>query len=389
MIYHLADYFYSTGHITPYWRILRYVTVRAGLAVFTALALSFILGPLVVKILRRYKASQTVRREHCEELNKLHEGKQGTPTMGGILILVVLVITTLLWADLSQLGIRLMLFTTVCLGTIGFLDDYLKLVKKNSKGLSWRYKVMGQIALGIIVGSFILHNGLVAAKLWGPDIDPGMESVSPYLNREFTDVLTVPFFKNFLLPLGAAYLFLAVLVVVASSNAVNLTDGLDGLAIGHIIFCALVYTIFAYVVGNWKAARYLNVLFIQGSAELAVFCAALVGAGIGFLWFNCHPAEMFMGDTGSLSLGGIVGVVALLIKMELVLIIVGGVFVMEALSVILQVGSFRFRRKRVFRCAPLHHHYEFGGLKETKIVVRFWIVGIILALLALSTLKLR
>lgn len=390
MIYLLADYLYTAGWHAPYWRVLRYVTVRAGLAVLTALALSFLLGPLVERILRSYKIGQNIRREYVENLYQLHKGKQGTPTMGGILILAVLLLTTLLWADLTELKIALMILATIILGSIGFMDDYLKLVKKNSRGLRPRYKLMGQIALGLVVGCFVLFHGLPAAKLWDHHVPRTLDSALPYLTREYTDAVTVPFFKNLILHLGVGYLAFAVLVVMASSNAVNLTDGLDGLAVGQIVFCALVFTICAYVSGNWFIAQYLNLLYISGAAELAVFCAALVGAGIGFLWFNCSPASMFMGDTGSLSLGGILGVVALLIKMEYLLVIVGGVFVIETLSVILQVWSFRLRGgQRLFRMAPLHHHFELGGMAEQKVVVRFWIVGVILALLALSTLKLR
>ena len=390
MIFTLAEYCYQHQLWHPYSRVLRYITVRGGLAIFTALFLSFLLGPLVLRILRRYKIGQNIRQEHVKDLYALHKTKQGTPTMGGILILAVLMLTTLLWADLSHLNIKIMLLTTIGLGAIGFYDDYLKLVKKNNKGLKPRYKLMGQVGIGLVVGCMIYFGGLTGAKLWGAGIPRTLDSVLPFLSQDYTTVLTVPFIKDLLLPLGVCYLFFAILMVVASSNAVNLTDGLDGLAIGQITLCALVYTIFAYAVGNWRIAHYLNILYISGSGELTVFCAALLGAGLGFLWFNCNPAEMFMGDTGSLSLGGILGVVALLIKMELVLVIAGGVFVLETLSVILQVWSYRLRGgKRIFRMAPFHHHLELGGLKETKVVIRLWITAIVCSILALSSLKLR
>ena len=389
MIYQLAEYCFRDGLWHPYSRVLRYITVRAGLAIFTALFLSFVLGPLVLMVLRRYKIGQNIRQEHVKDLYALHKGKQGTPTMGGILILAVLVLTTLLWADWGALNIQIMLLATVCLGALGFMDDYLKLVKKNNKGLPARYKLMGQVGIGLAVGCLIYFNGLPAAKMWEPGAAASGAN-GPLLTMQWTDVLTVPFVKDWLLGLGALYILFAIFVVVSSSNAVNLTDGLDGLAIGQISLCALVYTIFAYAAGNWRIADYLNILYIEGSGELTVFCAALLGAGLGFLWFNCNPAQMFMGDTGSLSLGGILGVVALLIKMELVLVIAGGVFVLETLSVILQVWSFRHRGgKRIFRMAPVHHHFELGGWPEQRVVVRFWIVGMILALAALTTLKLR
>lgn len=388
MINFLAEYCFRHDLLLPYSRVLRYITVRAGLAIFTALFLSFIIGPLVLRVLRRYKIGQNIRQEHVKDLYALHKGKQGTPTMGGILILSVLVLTTLLWADWGALNVQVVLLATVGLGALGFMDDYLKLVKKNNKGLPARYKLMGQVGLGLAVGCLIYFNGLPGAKMWGPGA--AATGGGPLLTMQWTDVLTVPFVKDWLIPLGALYILFAILVVVASSNSVNLTDGLDGLAIGQITLCALVYTIFAYAVGNWRIADYLNILYIEGSGELTVFCAALLGAGLGFLWFNCNPAQMFMGDTGSLSLGGILGVVALLIKMELVLVIAGGVFVLETLSVILQVWSFRHRGgKRIFRMAPIHHHFELGGWPEQRVVVRFWIIGMILALAALTTLKLR
>jgi phospho-N-acetylmuramoyl-pentapeptide-transferase len=292
----------------------------------------------------------------------------GTPTMGGLLILVSTLVPTFLWADVRNPFVQLLFASTLWLGAIGFLDDYLKVVRHYPKGLIGRYKLAGQFALGLGVAIFIYFQ-------------PWQEGI---VTRT-----SLPFLKNVYLDLGVLYALFVMVVVTGTSNAVNLTDGLDGLAIGLLALAFSAFAVMAYVSGHAKFARYLNILFIEGSGELTVFCGAAVGAALGFLWYNAHPAEVFMGDTGSLPLGGALAVVATCIKMELLLLVVGGVFVAEALSVIIQVGSFRLRGRRVFKMAPLHHHFELSNWSETRVVVRFWIVAVLFGLLTLSTLKLR
>lgn len=344
--------------------VFRYITFRAAYATITALLLSFLLGPVVIRRLREKLILQKIREEGPES----HLKKAGTPTMGGILILASILVPTLLWADIRAPFVQLMLLATVWLGAIGFLDDYLKVVRHYPKGLVGRYKLAGQFAIGLAVAIFLY------AQPW-PD---GVVTKT-----------SLPFLKNTYLDLGLLYALFVMVVVTGTSNAVNLTDGLDGLAIGLLALAFSTFAVMAYVSGHAKFARYLNILFIEGAGELTVFCGAAVGAALGFLWYNAHPADVFMGDTGSLPLGGALAIVATCIKMEFLLVVVGGVFVLEALSVILQVGSFRLRRKRVLRMAPLHHHFELAGWSETRVVVRFWIVAVLLGLLSLSTLKLR
>jgi len=295
----------------------------------------------------------------------MHKDKAGTPTMGGLLIVTAIVISTLLWGDMTNKYVLLALVSIIWLCVVGFLDDYLKMKLKKSKGLTARSKFIGQIMLGLMLGLYV------------------------YFDPQIGKQLDTPFLKNLVMNLGIFYVLFTMTVIVGSSNAVNLTDGLDGLAIGCTIIVVLTYTALSYITGNAKISEYLNIIYIPGTGELAVFCAAMLGAGLGFLWFNCFPANVFMGDTGSLALGGAIGVVATFIKKELLLLIVGGIFVMEALSVIIQVTSFRFFRKRVFLMAPIHHHFQMKGWSESKVVIRFWIIGIILALVSLSTLKLR
>lgn len=357
LLYPLRDFFHG-------FNVFRYITFRAAYALVTALLLSFLVGPWLIAKLRRWK----MRDEGREDAPDSHQAKGGTPTMGGLLILFCIVIPTLLWADLTNRYIWIALGATTWLGAVGFADDYLKKIRHRSLGLVAGEKFGGQILLGILVGVILL--------LW--PLDPA------FITR--TNLL---FLKNYLLELGWFYIPFVVIVIVGASNAVNLTDGLDGLAVGIVLFAAAAYAGMCYVVGNIKIAEYLNVTFLRGSGELTVFCATMIGASLGFLWFNAHPAEVFMGDTGALALGGALGTVAVLIKQELLLLIVGGVFVMEALSVILQVGSFKLTGKRIFRMSPLHHHFELLGWSESKIVVRFWILAMIFALLALSTLKIR
>ena len=345
--------------------VFRYLTFRTGAAVMTALIVSFIFGPMLIRALQsRQKGGQPIR-DDGPETHLLT--KKGTPTMGGFLILLAVTVATLLWADLTNGYVWAALGVTIAYGAIGFIDDYLKVIRRDSRGLPGRLKLALQGAIA------------AAATLW----------IMKLMPSELSTVITVPFFKNLLLDFGWMYIFAAVFVMVGSSNAVNLTDGLDGLAIGPVMIAAGVFALIAYLVGNAVFAGYLQVRHVPGSGELTVFCGALVGSGMGFLWFNAPPAKIFMGDTGSLSLGGALGVVSVITKHELVLAIVGGLFVLETVSVIVQVASFKLTGRRVFRMAPLHHHFEKKGWAESTIVIRFWIIAAILALAGLSTLKLR
>lgn len=347
-----------------FFNVFRYITFRSAYAAVTALLLSFILGPWIIRRLRR--------RQFVEVQSGLqpvtHRAKQGTPTMGGILVLLSLIVPTLLWADITNRYIQMILGTTIWLGAIGLLDDYLKVVKKFPRGLVGRYKLAGQIFLGLVLG--------VILTAYAPEPDWATKTA-------------VPFFKNAVIDFRFLYVPFIIVVIAGFSNGVNLTDGLDGLAIGLVALAAFTFAGMAYLTGNAKFAEYLNIPFLTGVGELTVFCAALAGAALGFLWFNAHPAQVFMGDTGSLALGGALAAVAVFIKMEFLLALVGGVFVIEVLSVVIQVLSFKRRGKRVFRMAPLHHHFEESGWPEQRVVVRFWIIGILCALLSLSTLKLR
>ncbi len=341
--------------------VFRYITFRTMYAILTALVICFILGPVIIRYLQRLKIGQQVRTDGPQS----HLDKSGTPTMGGIMILVALLISTVLWADLKNVYVWLAILATVGFGLIGFWDDYLKVVQRQSKGLLPRYKFGLQVLVAAAIGLTLFN--LPA----------------------FSTHLVVPFLKDVNPDLGWFYIFFAILVIVGASNAVNLTDGLDGLAIGPVIVAAMAFTVVAYVSGHKNFAEYLLIPYVQGAGELSVFCGALVGASIGFLWFNTYPASVFMGDVGSLPLGGALGTVAVISKHELLLLLVGGLFVIEALSVIFQVVSYKSRGKRVFLMAPIHHHFELKGWEEPKVVIRFWIIAIILALLSLSTLKLR
>lgn len=358
MLYH---FLYSFHETIGGFNVFRYITFRALCAGLTALFLTFALGPRFIRALSQRQIGQSIREDGPQS----HQGKKGTPTMGGLLILLTVVTSTLLWADLSNPFIWIIVTVVLSLGFVGWMDDYLKVQKKNSKGLSERAKLFGQslIAVGVM---WLLYFPL------------GLETH-----------LSLPFFRQFSPDIGLLYLPLAWLVVVGSSNAVNLTDGLDGLAIGPIISTAMTFGILSYLAGHAKLAEYLYIPYVKNAGELSIFCMAVVCSGVGFLWFNTYPAQVFMGDVGALSLGGALGTVALMTKNELVLVLVGGVFVLEAISVIAQVTSFKTRKKRVFRMAPIHHHFELSGWAEPQVTVRFWIISFILAMLGLATLKLR
>jgi phospho-N-acetylmuramoyl-pentapeptide-transferase len=361
MLFHML---YPLHEQVSAFNVFRYITFRSALAALTAMVVSFGLGGFLIRKLRQLQWGQEIRAEGPSE----HQSKKGTPTMGGILIITAVVLPTLLWADLRNIFIWIAIFAMLAFGLIGFTDDYIKVVRKRSLGLTARQKFAAQIAVAAAVGIVVV----ILAR-----------------QGVFNSRLSFPFFKTFNPDLGWLYSVLVLLVLVGSSNAVNLTDGLDGLAIGSVLIASATFAILSYVVGHAVVAEYLGIPNVKGSGELTVFCASLVGASLGFLWFNCNPAQVFMGDVGSMALGGAIGTVAVLIKQEVLLVLVGGLFVMEALSVILQVASFKMTGRRVFRMAPIHHHFEKAGWAEPKVVIRFWILAIIFALLSLSTLKLR
>lgn len=359
MIYHLLYPLHTTF---SFFNVFRYITFRTIFASITALLICLVVGPWLIRKLQSLQIDQQIREDGPQS----HLVKKGTPTMGGVLIIFAVVISTLLWANFSVKYVWLILLVTVGYGLIGFVDDYRKLTGKNSKGISGKTRLAAEILIAVFV-SMIL-----------------------YLKPGFNSQITIPFFKTVLPNLGWGYVLLSTFIIVGAANAVNLTDGLDGLAIGPAIICFATYVLFAYLAGNVKVASYLQVTYVSGAGELAVFCGALVGAALGFLWFNAYPAEVFMGDVGSLSLGGALGTMAIITKQEILLAIVGGIFVVETFSVIFQVGYFKLTGgKRIFRMAPLHHHFELKGWAEPKVIVRFWIISILLALMAISTLKLR
>ncbi len=364
----------------PPFRVFQYITTRVALASLTALFLSLVLGPWVIRKLREMSFGQHIR----EDGPQTHQKKAGTPTMGGILIMGSIVIPTLLWTDLSNPYVWIALLGLVGFGAVGFIDDYRKVAKKRNLGLTARQKFWGQVAIAMVVGFLLL---ILHAK------DQYSTAVNvPFFKQFHPQLLIDGLAKNFwTYPLAFApfYIFI-VFIMVGSSNSVNLTDGLDGLATGLMVIASGAMTALAYVSGNLKLAEYLDLARLQNSGELTIFCGSMVGASLGFLYYNCHPAEVFMGDVGSLSLGGALGVVAVLIKEEVLLVFIGGIFVIEALSVILQVGSYKLRGgKRIFKMAPIHHHFEALGWPESKVIVRFWIAGLVMALFALTTLKLR
>ena len=343
--------------------VVSYLTLRAIFSVVTALLVALILGPVVIRKLRQYQIGQAIR----EVGPKSHLSKAGTPTMGGVLILLSIVASTLLWGDLENRFVWVSVLVIVSFGAIGWVDDYRKVIEKNSRGLPSRWKYFWQSVLAVIFAAYLFYNAQSPAETQ----------------------LVVPFIKDVMPQLGLMFILLTYFVVVGSSNAVNLTDGLDGLAIMPTVMVAAALGVCAYLAGNVNFAEYLSIPYVAGAGELVVFCAAMVGAGIGFLWFNTYPAQAFMGDVGSLALGAALGIVAVIVRQEIVLFIMGGIFVAETVSVIVQVASFKTTGRRVFRMAPLHHHFELKGWPEPRVIVRFWIITIILVLVGLATLKIR
>lgn len=489
MLYYLSEYFSDTYSL---FNVLGYHTVRAGGALFTGFVLSLLLGPRVIQLLRDFKIGQVIKEDHVKDLHELHKSKGGTPTMGGVLIIVTTIMSLLLWSNLGNHLLLIAVGVLVLMGAVGFMDDYIKLRRKHNDGLSTRAKFGGQVLVGILLGTILVMNPITygasylsrsdvtnwrgfvqkiiharedvesplgrfvqtfstdlmeliveepndsdtryavrqalnkaleipsvySASVWEgvklngdstPLMNKGVDAlhegeivrlnrlllesaapdyIRPSVNNLHTKI-SVPGFKNTLIPLGFLYIPFVILIIVGTSNGVNLTDGLDGLAIGASVIAIGAFTALAYVVSRADWSSYLYVTYIPEASELAVFGAALLGTGLGFLWFNAHPAEVFMGDTGSLALGGALGTMAILTKQELLLPIVGGLFVIESLSVIIQVASYKLRKKRVFRMAPLHHHFELKGWSEIKVTTRFWIVAVMFALMSLATLKLR
>ncbi len=366
MVYYL--FFEILREYFPPFNIFRYISFRAIYATITALTISLVFGPFVIHKLKQFKIKQFIRDDGPET----HQDKAGTPTMGGLLILTSVLISVLLWSRLDQPPVLILLLSISWFGLLGFIDDYYKVTRQQSLGLSVKQKILFQLLGALAISIYLYHTDSLSSQ--------GTPKTA----------LVFPFFKNFRPDIGILYIPFASIVIVGASNAVNLTDGLDGLAIGCVIFVAATFGVLGYLTSHQRLADYLDIVHLSKNGEAAtIFCAALIGSGLGFLWYNCHPAQIFMGDTGSLALGGVIGTIALLIKQEILLVIVGGIFVAEALSVILQVSSFRIRGKRIFKMAPLHHHFEQIGWKETKVVNRFWIIALILMLIALSTLKTR
>ncbi|MFH1213611.1 MAG: phospho-N-acetylmuramoyl-pentapeptide-transferase [Candidatus Neomarinimicrobiota bacterium] len=365
MFYHLL---YPLKKYFSGFNLFQYITFRAVMAAITALLISFIIGPYILKMLKKYQIGELIR----DDGPQTHLSKKGTPTMGGIIILFSVIAPVLLWANLNNTYINLILLSTVWMGIFGFLDDYLKVVKKMKKGLIARYKLLGQIGLGTLVGCYLFFS-------------PEFANIN--------SVTSVPFLKSTVLNLGWLYIPFVIVFITGISNAVNLTDGLDGLAAGLMGIVALAFAVIAYITGRVDFSSYLNTIYLPGSGELTIYCMAFAGASLGFLWFNAKPAQVFMGDTGSLSMGSAIATLAVLLKKEILFIILGALFIAEAITVMLQVGYFKWTKKRtgtgqrLFRMAPLHHHFEMMGLSESKIVIRFWIIGILLALFSLSTFK--
>jgi len=368
----LGDFLYQFKDIFFGFNLFRYITVRAALAAVTALLFSLFIGPKILHLLRQKQIGEEIRSDGPQS----HLQKAGTPTMGGIIILAGVILGVLLWARITNFYIQLIFISTLWMGIVGFLDDYLKTIKKIKKGLVGRYKLVGQVGLGLFIGAMIYFNHHLIIQ--------GINSNT-----------SLPFFKNLEIDFGWLYIPVVILVITGTSNAVNLTDGLDGLATGLMAISMLAFAAMSYITGNIKFSDYLNIIYLPGSGELTVYCLAVFGAAMGFLWYNAYPAEIFMGDTGALALGSTLGTLAVLIKKEFLLVLIGGVFVAEALSVIIQTSYFKYTRKkygtgrRVFKMAPLHHHFELKGWHESKVVTRLWIIGILLALLTLTTFKVR
>jgi phospho-N-acetylmuramoyl-pentapeptide-transferase len=374
MLYLLFEWIERVAH-PPGFGVVRYITFRAAAAAVTALLIAFWLGPKIIRTLRNRQIGEAAKLE----APKTHLTKAGTPTMGGLIVLAGILVPTLLWGNITNTYVILIVFVTAALGAVGFLDDYLKVIKKKPKGLIGRYKIVGQVFVGLVVGSVIyFFPHWIDADLW-----------------KLSSSTTVPFVKNLEFDFGRLYIAVVVFVIVATSNAVNLTDGLDGLAIGTVAIVGLTLGIISYISGNARLSEYLTIPFLRGNGELTVYCAALVGAALGFLWFNAYPAQVFMGDTGSLALGGAIGALCVLIKKELLLPTLGGVFLAETVSVIIQRLYFKYTKRkygegrRVFRMAPLHHHFELLGWPEPKIVTRFYIMAILLMIVSLATFKVR
>jgi phospho-N-acetylmuramoyl-pentapeptide-transferase len=415
MIFFLID-FLKENFDLKFPAVFTYYSTRMILAAITALILSIFLGPRFIKKLYELKIGQSIRTEDCPLLGQLHQKKKDTPTMGGILILFSMLISLILWMDLTNIFTLILLVTTLFLGFLGGRDDYLKLKYKNPKGLSAKKKLLIQLSFSLIIALYLLFppltQGIQLGSWFSPPVikeqistkvrldpaitkDEGVQTTTtqlPLSLHEYASRIYVPFFKEHLVSLSGILSIFAALfimfVITGASNAVNLTDGLDGLAAGCLIMVAACLAFFAFIANNVDLARYLNILYIEGSGEIAIYLSAFMGACLGFLWYNGHPAQVFMGDTGSLTLGGIIGVSAVLLKRELLLGVVGGIFVAEAASVILQVASYRYRnKKRIFLIAPLHHHFEYKGWPETKVVVRFWIIGLLLAIIGIASLK--
>jgi phospho-N-acetylmuramoyl-pentapeptide-transferase len=360
MLYWLAEYLQE---YVRSFAVFQYLSLRAILGVLTALGISLLLGPWVIRRLNIMRIGQAVRTDGPQS----HLSKSGTPTMGGALILSAIFISTLLWADLTNRYVWVVMLVTLGFGAIGWVDDYRKVAKRDSRGLPARWKYLWQSVIGLIAAGFLFQT-----------------AVSPVETQLF-----IPFFKNVALELGVFYIVVTYFVIVGSSNAVNLTDGLDGLAIMPVVMVAAALGLIGYLAGNVKFAQYLQIAYVAGAGELLVFCCALIGAGLGFLWFNTYPAQVFMGDVGALALGAALGVIAVIIRHEIVLFIMGGIFVLETVSVILQVASFKLTGRRIFRMAPIHHHFELKGWPEPRVIVRFWIISVVLVLIGLATLKLR
>ncbi len=369
MFYYLFDYVNKIFN-PPGFDVFRFLTFRSALSAITALFMAFFIAPRIIKFLKERQIGEKIREDGPQS----HKAKAGTPTMGGIIVLLCIVVPVLLWSDLKSIYIILILFGTLFLGVVGFIDDYLKVVKKYPKGLIAKYKLLGQVIVGLVIGCAIYF----------------LPEFAPYNTQT-----TLPFFKNLNFDFSYLYIPAVVFIVTYTSNAVNLTDGLDGLAIGTFIIVMMALAVISYVSGNVIYADYLNIMYLPGSGELTVFIAAIVGAGLGFLWFNFFPAQIFMGDTGSLALGGAFGILAILIKKELLIPILGGIYLMETISVIIQRLYFKYTKKkfgegkRVFRMAPIHHHFELCGWAEPKIVIRFYIITIILAIISLASFKIR